>query len=842
MVITIKTFLDQSAPTWHWPVRIGLVEGNENLKALLLNREWANKFCEIELLNGPIQFENGRFDILIFPTGASRYIDQDSKQSLRLVGTCIILFEDSKDINNKLIDSYLLKFAKLLSSKGIFIIDPGPDLSTWLEGIMVRLSHNQDIVTALRDEKAVNGFFLIDPILERITTISYAVECITDQLKYKSDSLFNIFWITENRQFTNAQLSELLLKTLRDSKFMHEYGGASTFADATRDIYRQLETPEASHFYPELSEDYDTEESSFDFYGDESTAVESSSDSGQDTDHFERGLRNISSRKEPRFLQAQVFDYKNDVVLFIEERKDYTLKIKIGDDDLFQSGLEPFPSEVVFDTSKRTEELLQLVFRTASEEKPHMETILLPRNGESTVARFNFNTGTKKEFRSELFIYHHNRLIQKALIHADIYKKGEQVFFEDSRLQVEIVFSAVKELSNLTTRQKFGASFFYEPRNSIGQIQGIVNSKPLDLYFQSEGLDRIIKNIKNDIEEAALNVTKDSTNLRSTENSLLFRNLALRGNSLFVNHLKKENSFDGPVQIVSKRTGFIPLDFLYELPPPAEDATLCERAEAALRQGSCVNCFDKSTSPAPFICPFGFWSLSRVIERHSCEYEKRKGAISGDYQVLSASDFRNAKPLEILKETVHASTLRIDHAHAGIRNQVSNAIKKNSQQFREAHEWGSWKDFFSKPKKPDSLILLVHVENDEHDQVRLEIGDGSMLLQNYLDRTQIGDSPPFIIIIGCEVTDTSAYGFDISNQLMNHGAAIVLSNFTRILGRQAGPIVIRLVELLKENKGQVITFGEVLLKLRQHLLAEGFIVSLTLMAHGDADWKIKVSS
>ncbi len=74
---------------------------------------------------------------------------------------------------------------------------------------------------------------------------------------------------------------------------------------------------------------------------------------------------------------------------------------------------------------------------------------------------------------------------------------------------------------------------------------------------------------------------------------------------------------------------------------------------------------------------------------------------------------------------------------------------------------------------------------------------------------------------------------------MNSGAAIVLSNFTKIRGRQAKDIILKLVEFLKDNGQKEASLGEVLLRLRQYLLSEGLIAGLSLIAQGDADWKIK---
>ena len=100
-------------------------------------------------------------------------------------------------------------------------------------------------------------------------------------------------------------------------------------------------------------------------------------------------------------------------------------------------------------------------------------------------------------------------------------------------------------------------------------------------------------------------------------------------------------------------------------------------------------------------------------------------------------------------------------------------------------------------------------------------------------------SPPFIVIIGCETSNIKIAGFDISSHFINEGAAIVVSNFTKVRGRQAKDIVIKLSEFIHQNGKKEILFGEIMLKLRQYLLSQGMIAGLSLVAHGDADWKIK---
>ena len=365
----------------------------------------------------------------------------------------------------------------------------------------------------------------------------------------------------------------------------------------------------------------------------------------------------------------------------------------------------------------------------------------------------------------------------------------------------------------------------------------VSDNQALDLNFTS-GLFDLVKKIKDDIEEAVVDIKNHPEDLYHENNVALLRRLAFKGNNLFVNHLKKK-TINGPIQIVARREEFVPLDFVYTLPPPKKDAQLCTHAKEALEEGACKKCYDHILSPAPHICPFGFWCFSQVVERH--RFGKGKDG-AGDYR-LQSEPITNRGPLNVLQETVYASTSKVEKESNGLRDRILKAITKNSLHVYEAQDWNSWSDLTSK-HKPDSMILVVHIEkDDENDVDQLEIGDKQLIVQNSFDHVQIGspssEHPPFIIVIGCETASVENYGFDISSQLITEGAAVVLSNFTKIRGRHAGPIVIKLVEYLKENAGKEISFGSIILKLRQYLLSKGIMVSLALVAHGDADWKIK---
>lgn len=828
-MVTIDYFKGYRVVDWKWPVEIVLGIPDEKLREQMHQREWVRNLSNIHLkefyersfLKIGIGWNSPNILILLDETGTA--MDDYSTRSNAVYDVIIILSsqEVAEDFKNK--KDKVQKFARKTRTAGVFVLDPGPDIPYWFVEVIRELSHNKDIITVLKD-LTLHGYFLVDRILEVSTKLDFVVRRLIDEL-YLTPGNWRFDSKLEGKSFfTSAEVAVYLEKNASTFPFELEEQAATEIAgiaNAFRDAMGYGNDPRGKMDNlapPPPPPSMEVEVGAF----------EATSEAVGEMD------------EDTRRLQGQIKnEITGDRVQHLFPETNYSLEIKVGSDSTWTSAKEGFPTSVVFEDVRSSEEMLQIVFRAGQEGEPSVRDMVLPRVGESTVVNFSFNSGAQKEFTGEIYAYHKNRLIQKAIVHAAVQQADKDVLSFPA-FSIRVVFSAVKAMANISSRKEFGASFFYEPRNSPGEILGFGNNKPIDLYLLSDGLEKIIGKIKQNLEDAIVDIEKHPPDLMHAANVKVLRNLALKGNTLLVNHLGKKNNFPGPVQIVTKRVGFIPIDFIYELPAPAEDATLCTHAVEALKNGACRKCYDHTVSPAPHICPFGFWTFSRVIERHSAEYRTPTGTNPGDYQVVAASD-TSTRTLSILNQTVHASSTRMEEAQPGLCSTVSNYVKSNSIQFNAADTWEKWKTFTDN-KKPDSLILITHVEYDDDQEAdKLEIGKNSTLIQNFLDETTVGKAPPFVIIIGCEVTDTKNFGFDISNQLMRHGAAIVLSNFTKIRGRHAAVLVMKLIELLQRGKEHQLTLGEVLLKLKQQMLAAGIMASLSLMAHGDADWKIRVA-
>ena len=543
----------------------------------------------------------------------------------------------------------------------------------------------------------------------------------------------------------------------------------------------------------------------------------------------------------PRFLQTGINDAKHKrISIFLEPGQYYSLEVRIGyKDENFFSSENEFDTETVFDESEKDSEAIQIKFKSNLDDSAQLEKINLPRQGNSDSAYFPFHTTTKEDFfQGEIYAYHRNRLIQHAQLTVPIHKESSDA--SKDQVFMKTIFCTRKNLADISSRTAFTASIEYESgENKSATLHGITAQEPVDLYFEN-GLKEHLMDMKTAIENALIDIKKHPANLLAKANQELLLFLAIKGNLIHTNFITGAIAPDGPIQIITNYQDYVPLEFVYTLTPPLENATLCKHAVEALKEGKCKGCFDHNEDPSPHVCPFGYWSFSRIVERHS--YQKRKNESKADYILVSEPHSRRS-PLQVLQNAIYGSSQRVETTETkGIRQEIASGIKKNTLHFFEANDWKDWTKV-SKENSIDSLVLVVHIEKDPKFKVnKIEIGK-DFVLQNYFRSQVIANNdmvtPPFIIVIGCESTNLASSGFDVSSHLMNAGAAIVISNFTKIRGRQAKDIVIKLFDFLKENGDKEIILGEIMLKLRQNLLAEGLIAGLSLVVQGDADWNIK---
>jgi hypothetical protein len=372
-----------------------------------------------------------------------------------------------------------------------------------------------------------------------------------------------------------------------------------------------------------------------------------------------------------------------------------------------------------------------------------------------------------------------------------------------------------------------------------------------------EGIQTSIRNIQERLESAARAIADAEISegiFRCEETESLLNFLAYHGRILYDAIITDQVDAGwlphhiGRVQLVCAHAeAFLPLEFLYEKPTPSLDAKLCPRSEQALKEGNCKDCLlNDDLKNIPYICPIGFWCMSRVIERHA--HDASYGTILGssDY-VMQSEPVDDRMDLQVLRTCLYAASNRVDSVVPGQTRQFLKTLDSvSSNPGIMVSMWDDWaKEVAS--KHPTLLILMPHTLEDETLRAPvMEIGASDRLVSGHIRPGYVCTSPeyqpPIVALLGCETMVPYSKYMGFVPQFRRNGAALVLSTLTTVLGRQVVPIAQKLVEELKmeldEAEGHAISFGDVLLNVRRKIMLQGLPIVLCLIAFGDADWRL----
>ena len=322
---------------------------------------------------------------------------------------------------------------------------------------------------------------------------------------------------------------------------------------------------------------------------------------------------------------------------------------------------------------------------------------------------------------------------------------------------------------------------------------------------------------------------------------VLLRDMARFGAGLF-NQLEQQGFADAGdrIQLLSLDPDVIlPLEFVYDRGFPVEAARLCDGWQAALAADAkaCPACGEAPPNAdarrhAPTICPLGFWSLRKVIERMA-----PGGAASAS---APRPERRSLPPIE---SAVFASSDKVPEDE---RTATWTTIHERIGNATLAHDWDEW--YEAVKQHPRLLIALPH-HDEENLEDFLEIGDetlGRDLVR--LRRGQIRpeyvnpdgrDPGPILLLLGCRTGAESELGYvQLVREFQKLKTAIVLGTLAQILGRHAAPLARELVTQLLEVNDPDADFGTLMRRVRRRMLARGYLLALCLVALGDAEWRL----
>lgn len=466
--------------------------------------------------------------------------------------------------------------------------------------------------------------------------------------------------------------------------------------------------------------------------------------------------------------------------------------------------------------------------------RPQLATIHLPVEGESSFCLFHVRTRDAAiPLVARLIVLHENRVLQTLLLTASVVSEGEQ---GPTALTLEPETVVRPGFDKLDGRRHFDATLVlnHSPDGTPG-VTTIAGGRVS--FLEPEGLRqeldalRVVLNQVTDLPDTPGDVPRDVfvQSLRSlARHGRLLWKMCAQEDGVFLAQARR-------VQVVEARKGaFLPVEFFYTRRAPREDAPLCAHAAQALQQGlppeSCPAGDDDSV-----ICPTAFWGFHRVIERYA--HMRLEG---GDEFLLSSEPTRDNGRVEVLGPTLVGMSDKVAPEH---RDSLLRQLRELVPSVEQAATWDDWP---AKVKRlsPSLLVLLPHSELDpvEVKMATLEIGSRRLLASNLEPEHVRGpgrEVGPVVLLLGCRTGLTEVPLQNFVSLFQQSGAALVLGTLSTIRGRHAARFCAQLLAALKACGARPgATFGDVLLEVKQKLLAEGDPFVLTLAAYGDAGWRL----
>lgn len=473
---------------------------------------------------------------------------------------------------------------------------------------------------------------------------------------------------------------------------------------------------------------------------------------------------------------------------------------------------------------------------------PRVAWIELPPVGDSDACVFRVETtATTERLEARIALLHDGRVLQTGVLRG--------VCDGASPITFDVDVAARAQLDGFDARRHFGATLI--ANHGDGGVAGFVAATAEGHAARLRVSDGDVKALLDGL-STAFDIIKDDPrpqrSLRDPSSVETLRDLAQHGR-MFFERLIDDNDVGAalqtgdPIQVVSARKGaFLPVELTYRYPMPAMDADLCPHAEAGLAAGACPATCGGGTIAR--LCPLGFWSLSRVIER--VQYRRDELGGEGDYG-LSVEPLRDRARLEKPAAAVFGASARATRRVAGAVDDLATRLGATFGVTRvePATTWATWAaQVKAAAAWPAMLVLVPHHEQKQGFQI-LEIGVDE-LRSAHLDIAHVlGDDarraqPPIVLLLGCETQLSAISHESFVQRFRKHGAAVVVGTIATVLGLDAAPVAAELADAIMAEFGATPprSLGDVMLRVRRRLVAAGRVMVLSLSADGDADWEL----
>lgn len=464
--------------------------------------------------------------------------------------------------------------------------------------------------------------------------------------------------------------------------------------------------------------------------------------------------------------------------------------------------------------------------------------------GPSSTCRLSFFSGPAGDFDGRITLLHNGRVLQTARLVGKVLGVNERPP-HDGTPHLEKHNSVSNRLSGLDASNGFDMALVTSGDNLEDASAAVYRGEKTQITALAAAAS-IGKRIHNALSEAARTAADMRDGVDSDAGRKLIVILARLGHQLGMNlfgdgfERREQRGVlrSHRIQIVDSREGgVLPLEFVYDHPSPALEAILCPNWRAAIQAGDCPDTCSLITSDhsAEHVCPMGFWGLSKIIERHKFD---RTMVTPGVATLLSEHSPASGR-IRLRGNVVVAFSKRVTNP---LRSQVQEAFGKYSSVTASTlKSWEEWRTFVSSTNPP-LIVGLVHADSNG-DDATLEI-EGTALPVTDLTRGHVTSGAadavaPVVVLMGCDIAEALAECGSYVMTFRLRGAAVVVATISTLYPTQAAAAASRLTDTIFGNPDGFTTIGKALRDTRQCALLHGELLSLSLLAYGDADWELE---
>jgi hypothetical protein len=809
--VSIQWLNPEADLRWQWPLRLGAFD--DDFKTLQLDRLKNMWPASTLLMPAILQREAARVEILVINAGPRAALARVLSLQHRVRAGLIILAAPT-DVTWRALRPQLEALLTETQAGGLVIfplLSPG-ELPMKLNTLIQNLSHDHPLDVAT-SAAAPDAIMVFDPRLIHAAGVHAAAAAVGGRLRRMAPSIaLDVPEITRGRidlQWTRGQPPASLGVELE-----------ARAQAGTLPVEREIEAASA------MAEIH--------------TAARAAD-------------RTAAPDDAPRYLQGNVawFVDGNEKPetrgLAVGQR--YALDVFIAPGELGALRADRvFPDDTI-EWPEDEKITLQMLFTEPNQwAEPMRGTLKVGRTGRSDTCRFVLEPTKPGPFAGRVTLYYRGRVLQTALLKTRVVKDATALVRRKDKgmsLRVEVAFR--RSMRNLDDRRRFDALLVC---NHTSLRKAAITAAATDgAYIASLGnsaaamasINRRLTDVAHD--------TRSFTSLTGKETAKLFVDLALEGNTLYrtlvVNNIQRSTAAKQVrdseyLQVVTMAAdALVPLEFVYEYPPANPGAAVCKNARKALRDGNCPASCRPTESPAPHVCPMGFWGLSKVIERHMnvTDLDKVAKVLGQKRSEPEAGrdtlSLRGATLLATSKQVTAKQSKALDSAIRKLREAAGDCVS--------APSWKAWKQNVTN-KKPVLLVALPHAAGAGA-KISLEIGGDTRISATIgPDYIHVAEAPPPIaILLGCDTANTA-----LTDAYLRHvdvfrdgDAALVVGTVATVLGTDAANMAERLLKHLvttaRKTPGR---FGEVLRATKRAAVADSLLIGLCLVAFGDADWSV----